>query len=83
MIPGSLRSRGQGPIIWDTKWELNFNDPSIEVVDLTNQVAALLSPKESIGKMAADISYELPIPIDKLGIETDMLDGYCKLFGKK
>jgi hypothetical protein len=33
--------------------------------------------------MAADISNESPIPIDKPGIETDMLDGYSKLFGKK
>jgi hypothetical protein len=66
-----------------SKWELNYCDPSFEVVDLTNQVAALFQPKENIDKMAAEISKQQPIPIDEFGIETDMLDGYCKMFGKK
>ena len=66
-----------------SKWELNFSDPSIEIVDLTSQVAQLFHPKENIDQMSKDISAQQPIPIDEFGIETDMLDGYCQKFGKK
>jgi hypothetical protein len=66
-----------------SKWELNFSDPSVEIVDLTSQVAQLFEPKENIDKMSKDISAQQPIAIDELGIETEMLDGYCSRFRKK
>jgi hypothetical protein len=66
-----------------SKYELNYRDPSIQVVDLTKQVAAIFQPKENIDKMAADIVSKSPVPIEEMTIETDMLDGYCKMFYKK
>jgi hypothetical protein len=66
-----------------SKWELNYNDPSFEVIDLTRQVAALFRRKEDISKMAGDIAGKAPVPIEELGIEIEMLDQYCTRFGKK
>ncbi len=80
-LPELAKNTGVSVIV--SKWELNYSDPSFEVVDLTNQVAALFQPKENIDKMAADIAGQAPLPIDELTIETEMLDGYCKMFGKK
>jgi hypothetical protein len=80
-LPELARTAGVTVIL--SKWELNYSDPSIELVDLTSQVAQLFQPKENIDKMAADISGQPPVPIDEMGIETEMLDYYCKLFGKK
>ena len=80
-LPELAKTAGVNIII--SKWELNFSDPSIEIVDLTSQVAQLFQPKENIDKMSGDISQQQPIPIDEFGIETEMLDGYCQRFGKK
>ncbi len=80
-LPGLAKTAGVSVIL--SKWELNFSDPSIEIVDLTSQVAQLFHPKENIDQMSKDISAQQPIPIDEFGIETDMLDGYCNRFGKK
>ena len=80
-LPELAKKEGVSIIV--SKWELNYNDPSIQVIDLTNQVAALFQPKENIDKMAADIAGQAPVPIEELGIETDMLDGYCRMFDKK
>lgn len=80
-LPELAKTAGVSIIL--SKWELNFSDPSIEIVDLTSQVAQLFQPKENIDQMSKDISAQQPIPIDEFGIETDMLDGYCQKFGKK
>jgi hypothetical protein len=80
-LPGLAKTAGVCVIL--SKWELNFSDPSIEIVDLTSQVAQLFQPKENIDQMSKDISAQQPIPIDEFEIETDMLDGYCNRFGKK
>jgi hypothetical protein len=80
-LPGLAKRTGVSVIL--SKWELNFSDPSIEIVDLTSQVAQLFQPKENIDQMSKDISAQQPIPIDEFGIETEMLDGYCNRFGKK
>jgi hypothetical protein len=80
-LPELAKKEGVSLIV--SKFELNYHDPSIEIVDLTNQVAALFQPKEDISKMAADIANQPPVPIEELGIETDMLDGYCQRFGKR
>jgi len=80
-LPELAKKEGVSIIV--SKWELNYSDPSFEVIDLTKQVAALFQPKENIDKMAADIAGQPPVPIEDFGIETDMLDGYCKRFDKK
>ena len=80
-LPELAKSAGVSVIV--SKWEVTFSDPSVVIVDLTNQVAQLFQPKENIDKMAADISKEQPVPLDELGIESEMLDLYCQRFGKK
>lgn len=80
-LPELAKSTGVGVIV--SKWELNFSDPSVEVIDITSQVAALFQPKENIDKMVEEIGKQQPVPIDELDIETDMLDLYCMRFGKK
>jgi hypothetical protein len=80
-LPELARTAGVSVIL--SKWEVTFSDPSVEIVDLTSQVAQLFQPKENIDPMSKDISAQQPIPIDEMGIETDMLDLYCQRFGKK
>ena len=80
-LPELAKTAGVSVIL--SKWELNFSDPSIEIVDLTSQVVQLFQPKENIDQMSKDISAQQPIPIDEFGIESEMLDGYCKRFGRK
>ncbi len=80
-LPELAKTTGVSVIV--SKWELNYSDPSFEVVDLTKQVAALFQPKENIDKMAADIAGQPPLPIEEMTIETEMLDGYCKMSAKK
>jgi hypothetical protein len=80
-LPGLAKTAGVSVIL--SKWELNFSDPSIEIVDLTSQVAQLFQPKVNIDQMSKDISAQQPIPIDEVGIESDMMDQYCQKFGKK
>ena len=80
-LPELAKTSGVTVIL--SKWELNYSDPSVEIVDLTTQVAQLFQPKENIDKMSKDISIQKPFPLDEFGIETGMLDGYCKRFGKK
>ena len=80
-LPGLAKTARVSLIL--SKWELNYLDPSVETVDLTNQVAQLFQPKDDIAKMAGEISVQPPIPLDELGIESDMLDSYCQRFGNK
>ncbi|MDP1623292.1 MAG: hypothetical protein Q8M08_13245 [Bacteroidales bacterium] len=80
-LPDLAKKEGVSVIL--SKWELDFSDPSIEIVDLTNQVAQLFQPKEDISRSAGEISKQPPVPIDELGMEADMMDLYCERFGKK
>lgn len=80
-LPELAKNEGVSMIV--SKWELNFSDPSIAIIDVTDQVAKLFNPKENIDKMAADIKKQEPVPLEDLTIEGDMLDLYCKRFGGK
>jgi hypothetical protein len=80
-LPELAKSAGVSVIL--SKWELNFSDPSMEIVDLTAQVALLFQPKENIDLMSKDISAQPPVPLDEMEVEQEMLDLYCQRFGKK
>jgi hypothetical protein len=77
-LPELAKKEGVSIIV--SKYELNYSDPSIEIIDLTRQVAALFQPKEDIDKMITEIMAQPPYPIEELSIETDMLDLYAKRF---
>ncbi|MFZ4705090.1 MAG: hypothetical protein ACOYMF_03680 [Bacteroidales bacterium] len=80
-LPELAKKEGVSVIL--SKWEMNYLNPSIEVVDLTNQIAQLFKPTENIDKMAKEIADNEPVPLEDLSIENEMLDLYCKRFGKK
>jgi hypothetical protein len=80
-LPDLARSAGVTAIL--SKWELTFCDPSVEVIDLSDQVAQLFHPKQNIDKIVSDIRKQDPMPLPDMSIETEMLDGYCARFGKK
>ncbi|MEI6424953.1 MAG: hypothetical protein WCP55_22260, partial [Lentisphaerota bacterium] len=80
-LPELAKKEGVSLIV--SKWEVNFVDPSVEITDLTSQVAQLFNPAENIAKMADEIVKAQPVPLDDLTIEEDMLNLYCKRFGTK
>ena len=49
-----------------SKWEVTFRDPSIEYVDVTQQLVKLFNPEEKILKWIEEMKSQPPIPIDKL-----------------
>jgi hypothetical protein len=65
------------------KWELNYDDPAVDTVDITVQVAQLFKPEENIDKMIMEIRNTAPVPLEELTIEEDMLTLYCERFGRK
>jgi hypothetical protein len=75
-------AKAAGVIMIVSKYELNYKDPSVEVVDLTGQIAQLFKPAENIDKMAGEISKSEPVPLEDLDIEQELWDLYCKRFGK-
>ena len=72
-----------GLVMIVSKFEVNYIDPSCEIVDLTNAIIPLFNPKENIEKMAGEIGKTKPVPIEELTIEQEMLEMYCTRFGKK
>ncbi|MEI6899403.1 MAG: hypothetical protein WCL00_05965 [Bacteroidota bacterium] len=80
-LPELAKKEGVSLIM--SKYEVSWKDPSIEVVDLTDQVSMLFKPSDDYKKMAVEISKNAPVPLEELTIEQDMLDLYCKRFGKK
>jgi hypothetical protein len=54
----------------------------VEVIDLTGEVIKLFSTTENIDHMVGEIAKAEPVPLQDLTIEAEMLDGYCKRFGK-
>jgi hypothetical protein len=79
----ALLAKEENVLIILSKWEIPWNDPSVEILDLTGKVAALFEPKEDIGKMAAEISKQAPLPLQDMDIESELFDSYCKRFGNK
>lgn len=66
-LPELAKEAGVSMVV--SKWELTWYDPSVEIVDLTTQVAKLFNPKENIDKMSAEISNMDPIPLSDLTVE--------------
>jgi len=80
-LPEFAKKEGVSIIV--SKWELNFANSSVEVIDLTNAIAQLFKPTENIDKMADEIGKIQPVLLEELSIENEMLDMYCKRFGTK
>lgn len=66
-LPELAKEAGVSMLV--SKWELTWHDPSVEIVDMTTQVANLFNPKENIDKMSAEISKMDPIPLSDFTVE--------------
>jgi len=66
-LPDLAKETGVSMVV--SKWELNYSDPSVEIVDLTTQVANLFNPKENIDKYIAEFAKMDPIPLLDLTVE--------------
>ena len=68
-LPAVAKEAGVQIIV--SKWELNFHSPEVEVVDVTDQVAALFHTSERGRKWLKQIPSKPPIPIEEI---TDHMD---------
>lgn len=68
-LPGLAKTIGVDLII--SKWEVMFQSPAVEVVDVTEQLAKLFNPSPKALKWIEDISKKQPIPIDELPDDLD------------
>ena len=66
-LPQVAKEAGVSSIV--SKWELSYNDPSVEIVDLTLPIAKLFKPKGDFENMAKEIAAQKPIPIEEFTIE--------------
>jgi hypothetical protein len=80
-LPGLAKKAGVSMIL--SKWEINYQQADVEIVDLTDEIAQLFKPAENIKKITGDITKQTPIPLEDLSVEEDMLKLYCKRFGEK
>jgi hypothetical protein len=76
-------AKNAGVVMIVSKFEVNFNDPSVEIVDLTDAIIPLFNPLENIDKMKDEFKKIEPVALDQLSIEQEMLDMYCTKFKKK
>jgi hypothetical protein len=66
-LPQVAKDAGVSSIV--SKWELSYNDPSVEIVDLTMPISRLFNPKGDFENMAKEITVQNPVPIEELTIE--------------
>lgn len=63
-LPGVAKAAGVRLIV--SKWEVNFHSADVELVDVTDQVAALFHPNERGQKWLKQIPDKAPIPLEQL-----------------
>jgi hypothetical protein len=66
-LPQVAKDSGVSAIV--SKWELEFVDPSAEIVDLTQTIARLYNPKEDIAEMSKEIAGQAPVSLEELTVE--------------
>jgi hypothetical protein len=66
-LPGVAREAGVVLIV--SKWEMPYQDASIEVVDLTLPIAKLFKPDEQTLKILGELAANKPIPFDELSLD--------------
>lgn len=54
-----------------SKWELNYQSPGLEVVDVTDELVALFKPSEKALGWVKDLRTKQPLPIEEI---TDDMD---------
>jgi hypothetical protein len=54
-----------------SQWEIDYKAIGVELVDMTNQIAALFKPLVNIDTLAAEIRKTEPIPLEQLSTQDD------------
>jgi len=54
-----------------SKWELNYQSPDVEVVEVTNELVALFHPSEKVLGWVKDLKNHPPMPLEQI---TDDMD---------
>ncbi len=68
-LPGVAKQAGVQVIV--SKWELNYQSPDVEVVDVTDELTALFHPSEKVLGVLKDVKNHAPLPIEEI---TDDMD---------
>lgn len=68
-LPDVAKKAGVQVIV--SKWELNYQSPEVEVVDVTNELVALFHPNERVLNMLKDLKTRPPLPMEEI---TDDMD---------
>jgi hypothetical protein len=68
-LPAVARDAGVDVIV--SKWEVNYQSPNVEIVDVTDQVAALFHTSERGKQWLKQIPAKPPVPIEQI---TDDMD---------
>jgi len=66
-LPRVAKEAGVSAIV--SKWELTYQDPSAEVVDLTMSIAKLFNPKGDFEKIAMEIGKLAPATLEEITVE--------------
>ena len=68
-LPEVARKAGVQAIV--SKWELNYQSPEVEVVDVTDELVALFHVNEKGREWAKQIKDKPPVPIEQITDEMD------------
>jgi hypothetical protein len=68
-LPGVAKKAGVQVIV--SKWELNYQAPGVEVVDVTDDLAALFHPNEKVQGVLREVKNHAPMPLEEI---TDDMD---------
>jgi hypothetical protein len=68
-LPKVAKQAGVQVIV--SKWELNYQSPEVEVVDVTDQIVALFHVSERGLKWSKEIQSKPPLPIEQLNEHMD------------
>lgn len=66
-LPMIAEKAGVAAIV--SRWELPYSSPSIELVDVTQQVAALFAPDAATRKLMDEVAAMAPQPFDEVPLE--------------
>jgi hypothetical protein len=68
-LPGVAKKAGVQAVV--SKWELNYQAPGVEVVDVTEELTALFHPNEKVQGWLKDVKNHAPVPLEEI---TDDMD---------
>lgn len=66
-LPAIAKQAGVAAIV--SRWELPYSDAAVELVDVTDQVAALFAPDAATRKLMAEVAAMAPQPFDEVPLE--------------